>query len=247
MGTVILVASGKGGTGKSMFSVNIGATFALREKSVVIVDMDMGLRNTDLYLGLENNVVYDAHDVMTGVCRIKQALIRDERFRDLCFMGASPTREMGEITPLHVKVLCEKLADMFDVVIVDAPAGIDDGLVVASAGADAVVILTTPEYASIRNADTLDKELVKLGIFKRYVVVNKIIPELMQAGYVPGLDKISGLLMPEIIGTILYDDNINISINLGIPIVLKPSTYIRRNFEMIAARLEERCLPEELL
>lgn len=241
MKNVILVASGKGGTGKSMFSANLGATFALRNRNVVILDMDMGLRNIDLYLGLENNVVYDAHDVMTGLCRIRQALIRDTRFRNLFIMSASPTKENGAVTPLHAKVLCERLSDMFDVVIIDAPSGIDDGLVIASAGADAAILVSTPEYASLRNADTLDRELLRLGIRERFAVINRILPDMMEAGYVPSIEKISRILMPEILGTIIYDENINISTNLGIPIVLKPDTYIRRNFETMADHLGE-CL-----
>ncbi len=239
MGKAILVASGKGGTGKTMFAANIGAMLAIEGRRVVIVDMDMGLRNVDLYLGLENNVVYDAHDAMTGLCKISQALIRDERFRNLYFMGASPVKDGGFITPLHAKVLCEKLSDVFDIIIIDAPSGIDDGLVVASAGADMAVIVTTPEYASIRNADTLDRVLVNLGVRERFVVVNRIIPEIMRAGYVPNIEEISALMSPPVIGAVLQDENINISTNIGVPIVLKPDTYIRRNFENIVRRLEK--------
>lgn len=238
MGKAILIASGKGGTGKTMFATDLGAMFAIMGRRVVIVDMDMGLRNVDLYLGLENNVVYDAHDAMTGLCRISQALIRDERFRNLYIMGASPVKDGGYITPLHAKVLCEKLSDTFDVVIIDAPSGIDDGLVVASAGADMAILVTTPEYASIRNADTLDRVLLKLGVKERFVVVNRIQPEIMKAGYVPKIEEIGAMMMPPIIGAILQDENINISTNIGVPIVLKPGTYIRRNFENIVRRLQ---------
>ena len=174
MGRVFMVASGKGGTGKTMFAVNFAAILAMRGYRTVIVDMDMGQRNVDLYFGLENNVVYDAHDVMTGVCRIRQALIRDERFQKLYMMSASPVREDGTLTPLHAKVLCEKLREQFDYVIIDAPSGVDDGLVIASAGADAAIMVTTPEYASIRNADTVDRELVKMGIREHYLVINNL-------------------------------------------------------------------------
>lgn len=122
MGRVFLIASGKGGTGKSMFSVNFGATLARRGSSVVLVDMDLGLRNLDLYFGLENHVVYDVYDVLTGVCRIKQALIRDKRFDDLYLMAAPPSRDDGTLTPLHLQVLCEKLKNTYDYVIIDAPS-----------------------------------------------------------------------------------------------------------------------------
>jgi septum site-determining protein MinD len=244
MGKVYLIASGKGGTGKTMFSVNLGATFALHGLSVVILDMDMGMRNVDLYCGLENNVVYDAYDVMTGLCKIKQALVRDSRFENLYIMGATPMRDDGTITPLHCKVLCEKLKEMFDIVIIDAPSGIDDGLVTASGGADAAVIVTTPEYAALRNADSVDRELLQLGIRERYVVVNRVIAELMRQGYTPKLEEITQMMRPELIGVIQSDRNINISTNLGVPIVLKPDTYIRKNFELIARRLLEN-IPAE--
>ena len=237
MGRVFMVASGKGGTGKTMFAVIFAAILAMRGYRTVIVDMDMGQRNVDLYFGLENNVVYDAHDVMTGVCRIRQALIRDERFQKLYMMSASPVREDGTLTPLHAKVLCEKLREQFDYVIIDAPSGVDDGLVIASAGADAAIMVTTPEYASIRNADTVDRELVKMGIREHYLVINNLRVELMQEGYIPSLREINSLMLPEFAGVIQHDENINISTNLGIPIVMKPDTYIRRNFEAIADRI----------
>lgn len=239
MGKVLLIASGKGGTGKTMFAVNFGATLANRGKSVVILDLDMGLRNLDLYFGLENRVVYDVFDVLTGVCRIKQALIKDKRFDNLCVMASPPAKDDGTLTPLHMKVLCEKLKNTFDYVIIDSPSGIDDGLVLASAGADGAIIVTTPEYASLRDADMLDRELLRLGISERYVVLNKVVAEMMAAGYVPRLREITSLLRPPLAGVIQSDENINISTNLGVPIVLKKGTYIHKNFEKITDRILE--------
>ena len=166
MGKAYLIASGKGGTGKSMFALNYASTLAKSGAKVVILDLDLGLRNLDLYFGLENNVVYDVYDVLTGVCRVKQALIRDKRFSDLYLMAASPSRDDGSLTPLHMKILCEKLKKNYDYIIIDAPSGIDDGLVISSAGADAVIIVTTPEYSALRDADTLDRELLRQGLKK---------------------------------------------------------------------------------
>lgn len=239
MGKVLLIASGKGGTGKTMFAVNFGATLANKGKSVVILDLDMGLRNLDLYFGLENKVVYDVFDVLTGVCRIKQALIRDKRFDNLYVMASPPSRDDGSLTPLHMKVLCEKLKNKFDYVLIDAPSGIDDGLVLSSAGADAAVIVTTPEYSALRDADTLDRELMRLGITERYAVLNKVVAEMMTAGYVPRLREITNMLRPPLAGVIQDDENIHISTNLGVPIVLKTGTYIYNNFEKIAQRICE--------
>ncbi len=239
MGKVYLIASGKGGTGKSMFAANFGAILAKKGYSTVILDLDLGLRNLDLYFGLENNVVYDVYDVLTGVCRIKQALIRDKRFENLFLMAAPPNRDDGSLTPLHMQVLCEKLKNTYDYVIVDAPSGIDDGLVLASAGADSCIIVTTPEYSALRDADVLDRELTELGIEERFVVLNKVVAEMMTSGYAPRLREITSMLRPPLAGVIQFDENIQISTNLGVPIVLKDGTYIQENFERIAARIIE--------
>ncbi len=237
MGKVYLIASGKGGTGKTMFAVNFGATLAKKGKSVVILDMDLGMRNLDLYFGLENNVVYDVHDVLKGVCRIKQALIRDKRFERLYVMAASPSRDDGSLTPLHMKVLCAKLKCTYDYVIIDAPSGIDDGLILSSAGADECIIVTAPEYSALRDADTLDRELLRLGLKERCVVLNKVVAEMMSAGYAPRLREITTMLRPPLAGVIQSDENIQISTNLGVPIVLKEGTYIQENFDRIAERI----------
>ena len=239
MGKVYLIASGKGGTGKSMFAANFGAILAKKGYSTVILDLDLGLRNLDLYFGLENNVVYDVYDVLTGVCRIKQALIRDKRFENLFLMAAPPNRDDGSLTPLHMQVLCEKLKNTYDYVIVDAPSGIDDGLVLASAGADSCIIVTTPEYSALRDADVLDRELTELGIEERFVVLNKVVAEMMTSGYAPRLREITSMLRPPLAGVNQFDENIQISTNLGVPIVLKDGTYIQENFERIAARIIE--------
>lgn len=238
MSKVHLIASGKGGTGKTMFAVNYGATLALQGHSVVIIDMDLGMRNLDLYCGLENNVVYDVFDVLTGVCRIKQALIRDRRFEELYVMAAPPAKDDGTLTPLHMKVLCSRLRQMFDYIIIDAPSGMDDGLVLAAAGADDCIIVTTPEYSSLRDADTLDRELSALGMEKRYLVLNKVVAEMMTAGYVPRLRDITTMLRPVLAGVIQQDENIHISTNLGVPIVIKSDTYISENFDKIVDRIE---------
>lgn len=237
MGKVFLIASGKGGTGKTMFAANFGATLAKQNKSVVILDMDLGLRNLDLYFGLENNVVYDVYDVLTGVCRIKQALIKDKRFDNLYLMAASPARDDGSLTPLHMQVLCEKLKNLYDYIIIDAPSGIDDGLVISSAGVEEAIIVTTPEYSALRDADILDRQLMTLGIKSRYIVLNKVIAEMMSAGYAPRLREVTSMLRPPLAGIIQFDENIQISTNLGVPIVIKDGTYIQENFDNIAGRI----------
>ncbi|MCR5481375.1 MAG: septum site-determining protein MinD [Clostridia bacterium] len=237
MGEVILVASGKGGTGKTVFTANMGAVLAQKGFRVVMIDMDMGLRNLDIAMGLENKVIYDVSDVMTGMCRIKQALIRDKRFSGLYLMSSPQHRDDGEITPLHMQVLCNKLRQRFDYIIIDAPSGIDDGTMLAAAAADKAVIVTVPEYTAIRDADILDRMLLQMDKTRRCYVLNKVKAELISSGFVPGLCEITQMLRPELAGIIQYDDNIHIAANNGVPIVLKRDSYISQNFMNIAERV----------
>ncbi len=237
MGKVILVASGKGGTGKTMFAANLGATLAVEGYKVLLIDMDMGLRNLDLYLGLENNVVYDVYDVMSGVCRIKQALIKDKSFPGLYLMAASPKRPEGDITPLHMKVLCNKLLDKFDYIVVDGPAGIDDGLAVAAGGADMAVVIMSPDYASTRDGEMVQIVLHDQGVEKIGFVVNKLNMDMIRKGFAPEISEVVKGVQRNLLGAIQLDENINISTNLGVPIVFMQETYIADNFHRISERV----------
>ncbi len=237
MGKVILVSSGKGGTGKTMFSVNLGAILAQQGNRVMLLDMDMGLRNMDIYLGMENKVIYNIMDVISGVCRIKKAMMHVDGFHGLYFMAASPRRDDRDVTPLHMEVLCNKLRKYFDYIIIDCPAGIGDLFDVSMAAADRTVIVTEPEVASLRDADTTERYLREQGMDNMCIVVNKVKVELMQAGLVPGMSEIMNMFKSPVAGLIQYDENIHISTNKGIPIVCKRGTYIERNFLDIANRI----------
>ena len=237
MGKVILVSSGKGGTGKTMFTVNLGSALAMKGKRVMLIDMDMGLRNMDIYLGMENRVVYNLMDVMSGICRIKKAMLKVNGFDTLYFMAASPRRDDRDITPLHMEILCSKLKRYFDYIIIDCPAGIGDAFDVALAPADKVIIVTEPEVASLRDADVTERYLQEKGKTDISFVINKVKVELMRAGLVPGLQEILNMFKGPVIGLIQDDDNIHISTNKGIPIVCKQGTYIERNFMEIASRI----------
>lgn len=239
MSEVILVTSGKGGTGKTMFTVNIGTLLAQRGYKTVLIDMDMGLRNMDIYMGLENNVVYNIMDVLSGVCRVRKALIKDRRFNDLYMMAATSGADDRDITPLHMQILCEKLRDSFDYIIIDSPAGMSEGFINAAVAVDKAVVVTEPEVASIRDADTIDNCLEEIGIEKRFFVVNKVRASLMASGTLPDLSSISDILKPKLLGVIQDDDNIFASTNTGVPIVLKDGTYINSNFNRILDRLIE--------
>lgn len=239
MGKAIVIASGKGGTGKTTLAANLGATLALQGHKVVLIDLDTGLRNLDLYLGMENNIVYDINDVLTGVCRIRQALVKVKAFPGLMFMAASPQKPTGEITPLHIKVLCNKLKEKYDYIIVDAPAGIDDGMVIATGGADMGIIVVTPEYSSLRNAEIVKTTLEEQGIEKIAYVVNKIDLDLIKEGKAPSFDEVTKNIRNKIVGIIQKDDNIHVSTNLGIPIVLMTETYISKSFMAMGMRIKK--------
>lgn len=239
MGKAIVIASGKGGTGKTTLAANLGVTLALQGHKVVLIDLDTGLRNLDLYLGMENNIVYDINDVLTGVCRIRQALIKVKAFPGLMFMAASPQKPTGEITPLHIKVLCNKLKEKYDYIIIDAPAGIDDGMVVATGGADMGIIVVTPEYSSLRNAEIVKTTLEEQGIEKIAYVVNKIDLELIEAGKAPTFEEVTKNIRDKIVGIIQKDDNIHVSTNLGIPIVSMTQTYISKSFMAMGMRIKK--------
>lgn len=239
MGKAIVIASGKGGTGKTTLAANLGATLALQGHKVVLIDLDSGLRNLDLYLGMENNIVYDINDVLTGVCRIRQALVKVKAFPGLMFMAASPQKPTGEITPLHIKVLCSKLKQKYDYIIIDAPAGIDDGMVVATGGADMGIIVVTPEYSSLRNAEIVKTTLEEQGIDKIAYVVNKIDLKLIETGKAPSFEEVTKNIRDKIVGIIQRDDNIHVSTNLGIPIVSMTETYISKSFMAMGMRIKK--------
>ena len=155
MGEVIVVTSGKGGVGKTTTTANLGVGFALQGKKVVLVDADIGLRNLDVVMGLENRIVYDLVDVTEGNCRLKQALIRDKRFENLYLLPAAQTRDKNAVNPEQMKELTAELVQDFDYVLIDCPAGIEQGFKNAIAGADRAVIVTTPEVSAVRDADRI--------------------------------------------------------------------------------------------
>lgn len=240
MSEVILVASGKGGTGKTAVTANLGALLARQGYKVALLDMDMGTRNLDLYLGMENRVVYNIMDVFSGICRIKRALIRDKRFENLYLMSACPRKDNRDLTPLHMQVLCKKLKKDFDYIFIDCPAGIGSGLDISLGGADRLLLVTEADVAAVRDADVLNRYVKRAGLRNTCYIVNKVRVDLMNRHLVPDLKEIADILSSEMIGIIQFDDNIYISTNRGIPIVYKEHTYIEENFRSILDRLLEK-------
>jgi len=237
MGEVIAVTSGKDGVGKTVIASNLGVVLAQRKHSVVLMDLNVGSRNLDISLGLENRVVYDLVDVVTGGCRIKQAMIRDRRFRDLYLISAPQSRNKAPITEEQLVALCQELKKIFDFIIIDAPAGAGSALKQAVSPADRVVVVTVPEYSAIRDTESINALLEGVGITRRSVVINKIMPELHQTGLVPGPEEIAEILRTPVSGLIPYDQNIHISTNVGIPIATAQESYIAKNLRGIGERI----------
>lgn len=237
MGEVILLASGKGGIGKTTFTANLGATLALHGAKVVVMDLNMGLRNLDIYLGLENEVLFDVADVISGVCNIRKALIRDIRFPDLYLLSAAQYKEVFGITPAHMKMLCDRLKENFDVILIDGPVGVGNDFRLCCAGVDRAIVVVSPDYSALRNGDMVDRKLQDMGIQSRCYIVNMVKPELFGRNVVPDLGEIADIFRIPMAGIIQYDENINIANNKGYPVVCKRDTYIARNFDMIGKRL----------
>ena len=155
MGEVIVITSGKGGVGKTTTVANVGTALSLRGKKTVVLDADIGLRNLDVVMGLENRIVYDIVDVVEGVCKLKQALIKDKRFENLYLIPAAQTRDKNAVSPEQMKELCDQLRESFDYVLIDCPAGIERGFKNAIAGADRAIVITNPEVSAVRDADRI--------------------------------------------------------------------------------------------
>lgn len=232
-----MLASGKGGVGKTTVTANLGATLALSGLRVVLIDLNMGLRNLDIYLGLENEVLFDVADVISGVCSIKKALVRDHRFENLYLLSAAQYKEVVGMTPNHMHILYKKLKENFDIILVDGPVGTGKDLKLSSAGVDKAIIVISPDYNALRNGDAVDQKLQDMGLRNRCYVVNMVKPELFGKNVVPDLGEISDIFRTSMAGIIQYDENINIANNKGYPIVCKSDTYISRNFDAISKRL----------
>lgn len=236
-GRVITITSGKGGVGKTTATANIGAALANAGKSVVLVDADIGLRNLDIVLGLENRIVYDIVDVIEGKCRLRQAMIRDKRLPNLSLIPAAQTREKEAVTPQQMVALCDELRRQFDFTLIDSPAGIEHGFRNSIAGADEVVVVTNPEVSSVRDADRIIGlvEAAELPIPR--LVLNRIDPVMVKRGDMMSLEDVTEILAIPVLGIVPYDETIVTSTNRGEPAALDPSSRAGQGFRDIARRL----------
>ena len=243
MGDVIVITSGKGGVGKTTTSANLGTGFALQGKKVVLVDADIGLRNLDVVMGLENRIVYDVVDVVEGNCRLKQALIRDKRYESLYLLPAAQTRDKNAVNPEQMKELCSELVQDFDYVIIDCPAGIEQGFKNAIAGANQAIIVTTPEVSAVRDADRIIGLLESEGKHNPKLIINRIRPSMVKKGDMMDIDDIIDILAIDLLGIIPEDEYIIISTNRGEPAVANPVSAASTAYKNIVRRLMGENVP----
>ncbi|MDH7478937.1 MAG: septum site-determining protein MinD [Syntrophomonadaceae bacterium] len=243
MGQVIVVTSGKGGVGKTTATANIGTALAALGNKVALVDTDIGLRKLDLVLGLENRIVFHLVDVTSGNCRLKQALIRDKRVEGLYFLPAAQTRDKTSVTPQQMHDLCLELKKEFDYVLIDCPAGIEQGFKNAVAGADYALVVTNPEISSVRDADRIIGLLESAGIEDPKLIVNRIRPRMVKKGDMLDVNDILDNLRIDLIGVVPEDETVLISTNKGEPAVLNSQSKAGTAFRNIARRLAGEDVP----
>lgn len=243
-GSVIVITSGKGGVGKTTTSANIGTALAKDGSKVVLIDTDIGLRNLDLLLGLENRIVYTIVDVVEERCKLKQALVKDKKNPNLCLLAAAQTRDKSAVTEEQLKNICEQLKEEFDYIIVDCPAGIEQGFQNAVAGANEAIVVTTPEMSAVRDADRIIGLLEAKEDVKKYrLLVNRVRPNLVKTNDMMSVDDVVGILSAELIGVIPEDTGIITSTNKGEPIVNNEKSLAGQAYMNIARRIKGEEVP----
>lgn len=239
MSRIIVTTSGKGGVGKTTVTANLGMALARLGRQVALVDADFGLRNLDLLLGLENRVVYTAVEVVTGECRLEQALVKDKREPKLVLLPAAQNRNKEAVNPDQMKQLIDALTKTYDYVIIDSPAGIEMGFKNAIAAAQEAVIVTTPEIAAVRDADRVVGLLEAQGVKQIQLIVNRLRPIMVQANDMMSVQDVQELLAIPLVGVVPEDERVIVSTNRGEPLVLAEDPSLAgKAFDNIARRLE---------
>jgi septum site-determining protein MinD len=243
MGEAIVVTSGKGGVGKTTTTANIGTGLASLGKSVVVVDGDTGLRNLDVLMGLENRIVFTLIDVIEGKCKLKQALIRDKRFSNLYLLPTAQTRDKEDIKTEEMNDLVSELKKEFDYVIIDCPAGIEQGFENAIVGADRALVVVNPEVTSVRDSDRVIGKLDSKGLENHQLVVNRIDYKMTKDGQMLDVNDILDSLAIELIGVVPDDREITVSTNNGEPVVLDEKSTAGKAFRNISERITGKDIP----
>ena len=242
MSEVIVITSGKGGVGKTTTTANIGIGLAKLGKKVLVIDTDLGLRNLDVVLGLENRIVYNLVDVIEGKCRPKQAIIKDKRFQDLYLLPSAQTKDKSSVSPEQMKKLTEDLREDYDFVLLDCPAGIEQGFQNAIAGADKAIVVTTPEVSSIRDADRIIGLLEASGIRDNQLVINRLRVDMVKKGDMMSVEDVTEILAIDLLGVIPDDESVVIATNQGEPVVGEESPA-GKGYENICRRLRGEEIP----
>ena len=237
MGEVIVITSGKGGVGKTTTTANLGSALAVLGKKVALVDTDIGLRNLDVVMGLENRIVYDIVDVIEEKCKLRQALIKDKRFKELFLLPAAQTRDKSAITEEQMKELIGKLKEEFDYILIDCPAGIEQGFKNAVVGADRAIVVTMAEISAIRDADRIIGLLESSQIKNPQLIINKLRPEMVKRGKMMDVSDIVDLLSIDLIGVVPDDEYIIIQTNKGEPVISNKKATSGKTYMEIAKRI----------
>ena len=237
MGEVIVITSGKGGVGKTTTTANLGAALAMQGKKVCLVDTDIGLRNLDVVMGLENRIVYDIVDVVEEKCKLRQALIKDKRFSELFLLPAAQTRDKTAVNEEQMKVLTNTLKEEFDYILIDCPAGIEQGFKNAIAGANRAIVVTTAEISAIRDADRIIGLLESSEIKNPELIVNRLKPNMVRRGEMMDVDDIVDLLSIGLIGVVPDDEYVVTQTNKGEPVVQNRKAPSGKAYLEIARRV----------
>jgi septum site-determining protein MinD len=242
-GKTIVITSGKGGVGKTTTTANIGTGLAMRGHQVVVIDTDIGLRNLDVVMGLENRIVYDLVDVIEGRCKLHQAMIKDKHKLDLYLIPAAQTRDKNCIDQDQLREVCKKLEREFDYVIIDCPAGIEQGFKNAIGSAQEAILVTTPEVSAIRDADRVIGLLEAAELHRPKLIINRVRPNLVRQGDMMDKNDIVELLAVEILGMVPADDRLITAANQGLPVIHDKRAPSGAAFARIAARVDGEDIP----
>ncbi len=240
---VVTVTSGKGGVGKTTTTANLGIALARLGKKVVVIDADVGLRNLDIVMGLENRIVYDLVDVIEGRCTLRQAMIKHKMFPDLFLIPAAQTRDKTAVSPADMIQITNKLRPEFDFIVIDSPAGIERGFRNAVAPADEVLIVTNPEVSSVRDADRIIGLLEANNKGPARLILNRVKPDMVRKGEMLSADDVTDILAIKLIGIIPEDEGVIPASNSGVPVSLNETSRAGMAFRNIARRLTGEEVP----
>src|SRR5690625_1589550 len=247
MGEAIVITSGKGGVGKTTTTANLGTALALMDKKVCLIDTDIGLRNLDVVMGLENRIIYDIVDVIEERCKVKQALIQDKRFEFLSLLPAAQTSDKSAVTREGMIKIVTELKQDYDYIIIDCPAGIEQGFQNAVAGADKAIVVTTPEKSSVRDADRIIGLLEQTDIERPSLVINRIRHHMMKDGDMLPIDDIVNILSIDLLGIVIDSDDVIKASNSGEPVAFHPNTKASIAYRNIARRILGETVPLQSL